>query len=95
MGWEGGTGFGWSGFVGRAGGLRTRAVATLPSRSGADRPSRPTQSPLQITHPLDTLRLRMAVDPRARTLALAGAALAAEGGLAAFYRGLGASLLGG
>jgi solute carrier family 25 phosphate transporter 23/24/25/41 len=46
------------------------------------------------THPLDTLRLRMAVDPRAATLTAAAAALAAEGGAAAFYRGLGASVAG-
>lgn len=46
------------------------------------------------THPLDTLRLRMAVDPRSATLGAAAAALAAEGGVAAFYRGLGASIAG-
>ena len=44
------------------------------------------------THPLDTLRLRMAVDPRSATLSAAAAALLSEGGVRAFYRGLGASM---
>lgn len=47
-----------------------------------------------LTHPLDTLRLRLAVDPNSPTLVAAIRALAREGGLAAFYRGLGASLAG-
>lgn len=47
-----------------------------------------------LTHPLDTLRLRLAVDPNSPTLMAAVRALAREGGLPAFYRGLGASLAG-
>jgi solute carrier family 25 phosphate transporter 23/24/25/41 len=50
--------------------------------------------PLQLTHPLDTLRLRLAVDPSCYNLAAAVRALAREGGLPAFYRGLGASMFG-
>ena len=46
------------------------------------------------THPLDTLRLRMAVDPAARSLPAAVKLLASEGGVRAFYRGLGASVAG-
>jgi solute carrier family 25 phosphate transporter 23/24/25/41 len=48
-----------------------------------------------VTHPLDTLRLRMAVDPAATSLASAAAAvLGGGGGARALYRGLGASLAG-
>ena len=47
-----------------------------------------------LTHPLDTLRLRIAVDPKCKTLLGAVAILAKEGGLPAFYRGLGASMAG-
>ena len=48
-----------------------------------------------VTHPFDTLRLRMAVDPAAKTLPAAVRLLASEGGGArAFYRGLGASIVG-
>ncbi|KAL6772127.1 hypothetical protein ACKKBG_A29035 [Auxenochlorella protothecoides x Auxenochlorella symbiontica] len=47
-----------------------------------------------LTYPLDTLRLRIAVDPACRTLAGAVAVLAREGSGAAFYRGLGASMMG-
>lgn len=47
-----------------------------------------------LTHPLDTLRLRLAVDPNCHNLAAAVRALAREGGLPAFYRGLGASMFG-
>ena len=47
-----------------------------------------------LTHPLDTLRLRIAVDPKCRSLVGAIAILAKEGGLPAFYRGLGASMAG-
>lgn len=46
------------------------------------------------THPLDTLRLRMAVDPASPTLAAAARTLLASGGPTALYRGLGASLAG-
>lgn len=41
-----------------------------------------------MTYPLDTLRLRLAVDPSVQTLAAGGAALYREGGLAAFFRGV-------
>ena len=47
-----------------------------------------------MTHPLDTLRLRLAVDPNCLNLAAAVRALAREGGIPAFYRGLGASMVG-
>lgn len=47
-----------------------------------------------LTHPLDTLRLRIAVDPNCRSLVGAVGILAKEGGLPAFYRGLGASMAG-
>lgn len=47
-----------------------------------------------MTHPLDTLRLRMAVDPNCKNLAGAIRILAKEGSGPAFYRGLGASLAG-
>lgn len=47
-----------------------------------------------LTHPLDTLRLRIAVDPACRTIGGAVAVLLREGSGAAFYRGLGASMLG-
>jgi solute carrier family 25 phosphate transporter 23/24/25/41 len=48
----------------------------------------------QLTHPLDTLRLRLAVDPKCHNLSAAIRVLAKEGGIPAFYRGLGASMLG-
>jgi solute carrier family 25 (mitochondrial phosphate transporter), member 23/24/25/41 len=47
-----------------------------------------------LTHPLDTLRLRLAVDPNCPTLMSAVRALAREGGVPAFYRGLAASMAG-
>ena len=49
---------------------------------------------MQLTHPLDTLRLRLAVDPGCKNLAAAVRVLAREGGFPAFYRGLGASMFG-
>lgn len=49
---------------------------------------------LQATYPLDTLRLRLAVDPASRSVAGAAAALMREGSHRAFFRGLGASMLG-
>lgn len=49
---------------------------------------------LQLTYPLDTLRLRLAVDPRLRGVGGAVSVLLKEGSGAAFYRGLGASMLG-
>lgn len=48
----------------------------------------------QLTYPLDTLRLRLAVDPNLRGVRGAVAVLLREGSGAAFYRGLGASMLG-
>ena len=48
----------------------------------------------QGTYPLDTLRLRMAVDPGARSMRGAAAALLREGSQGAFFRGLGTSLAG-
>jgi solute carrier family 25 phosphate transporter 23/24/25/41 len=47
-----------------------------------------------VTYPLDTLRLRLAVDPRTRSLQGATAALFREGSYQAFFRGLGWSLVG-
>ncbi|KAL4451750.1 hypothetical protein ABPG75_007412 [Micractinium tetrahymenae] len=47
-----------------------------------------------LTHPLDTLRLRLAVDPNLRGVGGTVAVLLKEGRGAAFYRGLGASMLG-
>jgi hypothetical protein len=48
----------------------------------------------QATYPLDTLRLRLAVDPASRSITGAAAALMREGSHRAFFRGLGASMLG-
>lgn len=53
------------------------------------------KSVAQVTYPLDTLRLRLAVDPAVRSLRGAALALLREGSYAAFFRGLGASMLGG
>lgn len=50
--------------------------------------------PIQATYPLDTLRLRLAVDPAARSVRGAARALMREGSHGAFFRGLGASMLG-
>ena len=50
--------------------------------------------PTQATYPLDTLRLRLAVDPGSRSVRGAAAALMREGSHGAFFRGLGASMLG-
>lgn len=48
----------------------------------------------QATYPLDTLRLRIAVDPGVRSIRGASAALLREGSYSAFFRGLTASLVG-
>ena len=48
----------------------------------------------QGTYPLDTVRLRMAVDPGARSMRGAAAALMREGSQGAFFRGLGTSMAG-
>jgi len=47
-----------------------------------------------MTYPLDTMRLRMAVDPSALTLRGTARMLLREGSYSAFFRGLGASLFG-
>lgn len=49
---------------------------------------------VQVTYPLDTLRLRMAVDPTTRSVVGAAGVLLREGSYQAFFRGLGASLVG-
>ena len=49
---------------------------------------------MQATYPLDTLRLRIAVDPGVRSIRGASAALLSEGSYSAFFRGLTASLVG-
>ena len=47
-----------------------------------------------MTYPLDTLRLRMAVDPTTRSVPGVVRTLFREGSYGAFFRGLGPSLLG-
>ncbi|KAK9856427.1 hypothetical protein WJX84_003372 [Apatococcus fuscideae] len=47
-----------------------------------------------VTYPLDTLRLRLAVDPAARSLKGASRVLFREGSYQAYFRGLGPSLIG-
>lgn len=49
---------------------------------------------VQVTYPLDTLRLRIAVDPSMRGIRGASTALFREGSYSAFFRGLTASLIG-
>ena len=49
---------------------------------------------MQVTYPLDTLRLRIAVDPGMRGIRGASTALFKEGSYNAFFRGLTASLIG-
>jgi hypothetical protein len=49
---------------------------------------------MQATYPLDTMRLRMAVDPKVNTMRAAAAVLMREGSYGAFFRGLSASLIG-
>lgn len=49
---------------------------------------------VQVTYPLDTLRLRIAVDPSMRGIRGASKALFREGSYSAFFRGLTASLIG-
>ena len=46
------------------------------------------------TYPLDTLRMRLALDPSLRSIPRAVATLMREGGATAFYRGLGPAMLG-
>ena len=50
---------------------------------------------LQLTYPLDTLRLRLAVDPSVVGMRRAARILMAEGSGLAFYRGIGVAMLGG
>ncbi|KAK9808517.1 hypothetical protein WJX73_004007 [Symbiochloris irregularis] len=47
-----------------------------------------------VTYPLDTMRLRMAVDPSVRSFTGTARALVREGSTGAFFRGIGASLIG-
>lgn len=46
------------------------------------------------TYPLDSIRLRLAVDPGIKGMGAATRVLLAEGGVAALYRGVGTSMLG-
>ena len=71
--------------------LRGAALALLAQGIGSGGEH---QGEAQVTYPLDTLRLRLAVDPAARSLRGAALALLREGSYAAFFRGLGASMLG-
>jgi hypothetical protein len=48
----------------------------------------------QLTYPLDTLRLRLAVDPSVVGMRGAARILMAEGSGLAFYRGIGVAMLG-
>ncbi|KAK9836298.1 hypothetical protein WJX81_003355 [Elliptochloris bilobata] len=65
---------------------------SVPARLGAGACAGMTAT--LVTYPLDTLRLRLAVDPAVRSLRGAALALLREGSYAAFFRGLGASMLG-
>jgi solute carrier family 25 phosphate transporter 23/24/25/41 len=47
-----------------------------------------------VTYPLDVLRLRLAVDPATKSMFQVAAMMFHEEGVAAFWRGLGPSLLG-
>ncbi|KAL3687959.1 hypothetical protein R1sor_014268 [Riccia sorocarpa] len=47
-----------------------------------------------VTYPLDVLRLRMAIDPAAKSMGQVALSIMKEEGFASFYRGLGPSLLG-
>ena len=47
-----------------------------------------------LTYPLDTLRLRLAVDPSLKTIASAVLMLRREGGASAFFRGLAPAMIG-
>ena len=47
-----------------------------------------------VTYPLDTVRLRMAVDSSIRTMPQAMRLLSKEGGMVAFYRGVGPAMIG-
>lgn len=49
---------------------------------------------MQVTYPLDSLRLRLAVDPAVKSIPAAVRVLVREGGARAFYRGLGPALCG-
>jgi len=47
-----------------------------------------------VTYPLDTIRLRMAVDPKCKSITQASKLIFHEGGMKLFYRGAGTALLG-
>ncbi|KNA08430.1 hypothetical protein SOVF_162680 [Spinacia oleracea] len=47
-----------------------------------------------VTYPLDVLRLRLAVEPGCRTMSQVALSILREEGIAAFYNGLGPSLIG-
>ncbi|CAA6669468.1 unnamed protein product [Spirodela intermedia] len=47
-----------------------------------------------VTYPLDVLRLRLAVEPGGRTMSQVALSMLREEGIASFYSGLGASLVG-
>ena len=49
---------------------------------------------MQATYPLDTLRMRLALDPAVKGIPHAVATLLREGGPTAFYRGMGTALIG-
>ena len=63
------------------------------ARTAADIPAPPPPA-LQLTYPLDTLRLRLAVDPSVVGMRGAARALLREGRGLAFYRGIGVAMLG-
>ena len=47
-----------------------------------------------MTYPLDSIRLRLAVDPNVNGMGAAVRVLVKEGGVAALYRGVGTSMIG-
>jgi solute carrier family 25 (mitochondrial phosphate transporter), member 23/24/25/41 len=47
-----------------------------------------------VTYPLDTLRMRLALDPTLKGIPMAVMTLMREGGPTAFYRGLGPAIIG-
>ena len=53
-----------------------------------------TAGAVQVTYPLDTLRMRLALDPSLKTIPMAILALLREGGPTALYRGVGPAVVG-